>query len=504
MEPPASLAPADLQAARESIIGKFRPIDPAEVVLGQYEGYRDAGRDRAAAPGPRPSSRPGSGSTRPRWRGVPFLLRTGKRLHQTHQTRQPDPARPGRPVDRAAPAGNVLRFELDGSGEIDLSMVAKQPGVGLTLGAATAPVPVVGDRRHRSRCRPTSGCSTTCSAATGRWSPGRTGWPTSGRWPSRCSTLNRPAAAVRARVVGAARGARSWPPRTAGCSGSRRPALVGSRPALLAGICHRARLASKRRVRRCCPTEGDKQPGPDTSTAAPSWPRWLLVAAGPNLSGSSAMPTSSTLPAGRLARERALGLALLLPSLVVFGLFIFWPLVRTFQLSTTGQDLFGRADRSVGLANFKAVLHDPQFGQVLGGDRRLRAADRDPEHPAGAGAGTAAAAPAARLAVSALGLRDAVRLLGGGRLGGVRGAVQPGHRHRQLPGHVAGFRAGGLADPARHRADQHRDHHGLDERRLQPAGACWPASAGWTSSSTRRPASTAPARSGSPARSPCR
>lgn len=67
-----------------------------------------------------------------------------------------------------------------------------------------------------------------------------------------------------------------------------------------------------------------------------------------------------------MGRERVLSLALLAPSLVVFGLFIFWPLYRTFQLSTTGQDLFGRADRSVGLANFKSVLSDPQFGQVLG------------------------------------------------------------------------------------------------------------------------------------------
>jgi sn-glycerol 3-phosphate transport system permease protein len=67
-----------------------------------------------------------------------------------------------------------------------------------------------------------------------------------------------------------------------------------------------------------------------------------------------------------VGRERVLSLALLLPSLVVFGLFLFWPLVRTFKLSTTGQDLFGRANRSVGLANFKAVLHDPEFTQVLG------------------------------------------------------------------------------------------------------------------------------------------
>lgn len=67
-----------------------------------------------------------------------------------------------------------------------------------------------------------------------------------------------------------------------------------------------------------------------------------------------------------IGRERILSLALVAPSLVVFGVFIFWPLVRTFQLSTTGQDLFGRADRQVGFANFSAVLHDPQFGQVLG------------------------------------------------------------------------------------------------------------------------------------------
>lgn len=68
----------------------------------------------------------------------------------------------------------------------------------------------------------------------------------------------------------------------------------------------------------------------------------------------------------KLGRERVLSLALLLPSLVVFGLFLFWPLIRTFQLSTTGQDLFGRANRSVGLANFRAVFADPEFTRVLG------------------------------------------------------------------------------------------------------------------------------------------
>jgi len=40
MEPPASLDAMDLQAAREKVISSFRPIDPAEVVLGQFTGYR--------------------------------------------------------------------------------------------------------------------------------------------------------------------------------------------------------------------------------------------------------------------------------------------------------------------------------------------------------------------------------------------------------------------------------------------------------------------------------
>jgi len=41
MEPPASLGALDLQAARETVISSFRPLDPAEVVLGQFDGYRD-------------------------------------------------------------------------------------------------------------------------------------------------------------------------------------------------------------------------------------------------------------------------------------------------------------------------------------------------------------------------------------------------------------------------------------------------------------------------------
>jgi glucose-6-phosphate 1-dehydrogenase len=41
MEPPASLGPLDLRAAREKVINCFRPLDPGEVVRGQFDGYRD-------------------------------------------------------------------------------------------------------------------------------------------------------------------------------------------------------------------------------------------------------------------------------------------------------------------------------------------------------------------------------------------------------------------------------------------------------------------------------
>ncbi len=41
MEPPDSFSATDLQSAREKVIDCFRPIDPAEVVLGQFSGYRD-------------------------------------------------------------------------------------------------------------------------------------------------------------------------------------------------------------------------------------------------------------------------------------------------------------------------------------------------------------------------------------------------------------------------------------------------------------------------------
>ena len=70
-----------------------------------------------------------------RWRGVPFLMRTGKRMAGSTQRvsiilREPTDAPFDVPKD-----GGVLTFSLAGNGAVDLSMVVKEPGPGLELTA---------------------------------------------------------------------------------------------------------------------------------------------------------------------------------------------------------------------------------------------------------------------------------------------------------------------------------------------------------------------------------
>lgn len=147
MEPPASLNADDLQSARESVIGCFRPLDTSEVVLGQYDGYRDV--DGVA-----------DDSTvdtfvaaklwvdTDRWRGVPFLLRTGKMLGVGAQRvslvfREPKNS----PLTNLPRDGAALSFDLSGNGSIDVAMTVKEPGpdFDLSVGHLSLPLPSVPD-----------------------------------------------------------------------------------------------------------------------------------------------------------------------------------------------------------------------------------------------------------------------------------------------------------------------------------------------------------------------
>ena len=136
MEPPASLGALDLQAAREEVIGKFRRLDPAEAVLGQFDGYRDIeGIDPHSNQNTFVAAKLWIDTDR--WQGVPFYLRTGKRLAGSAQRVSLILREPGGPLAGQLPAdANVLCFSLAGDGDIELSLVTKKPGPALNLDVA--------------------------------------------------------------------------------------------------------------------------------------------------------------------------------------------------------------------------------------------------------------------------------------------------------------------------------------------------------------------------------
>ncbi len=55
----------------------------------------------------------------------------------------------------------------------------------------------------------------------------------------------------------------------------------------------------------------------------------------------------------------------LVPALVVFGVFIFWPLGKSILLSVQGTDIIGNPSGFVGLVNYTKLFSDPDFLQVL-------------------------------------------------------------------------------------------------------------------------------------------
>ncbi len=137
MEPPASMAADDLQAAREQVIAAFRPLGTDDVVLGQFDGYRDTEGI------PSDSTQNTFVAARlwidnPRWEGVPFLLRTGKQLAEGAQRVSVIYRDPDGPLHGQLPSsGNVLSFDLAGSGGVCIGLNLKQPGPALHMTSAT-------------------------------------------------------------------------------------------------------------------------------------------------------------------------------------------------------------------------------------------------------------------------------------------------------------------------------------------------------------------------------
>jgi glucose-6-phosphate 1-dehydrogenase len=141
MEPPTSLDGAHLRAEKNKVFDAIQPIRPQHVVRGQYEGYR-------SEPGVAPDSdtetlaavRAEIGNWR--WKGVPFLLRSGKSLAASRQVvtlgfhEPPLHMFPVRHRDAPAGLGNEIVIDFADPGSVTSDFLAKEPGAELSLGAA--------------------------------------------------------------------------------------------------------------------------------------------------------------------------------------------------------------------------------------------------------------------------------------------------------------------------------------------------------------------------------
>ncbi|HSC87740.1 MAG TPA: glucose-6-phosphate dehydrogenase [Polyangiaceae bacterium] len=132
MEPPSSTYTEAIRDEQIKVLRNIRPFRTADIVRGQFRGYRDE-KDVAAN-----SDVPTYAAARFhidswRWQGVPFYMRAGKALRTTTteiivEFRAPPPVvfGPGS-VER----GNYIRFRLSPSVVIGLGAEAKLPGEGM-------------------------------------------------------------------------------------------------------------------------------------------------------------------------------------------------------------------------------------------------------------------------------------------------------------------------------------------------------------------------------------
>jgi glucose-6-phosphate 1-dehydrogenase len=128
MEPPKSRAFADLQAAKAEVFKAMRPLEPADLVRGQYDGYR---QEKDVAPD---SDVETFVALRlhvdaPRWQDVPFYLRAGKKLPNTTVEVQVQFKPPRQALfEDAGDRPNYLRLRLQPTSSIALAARVKNVG----------------------------------------------------------------------------------------------------------------------------------------------------------------------------------------------------------------------------------------------------------------------------------------------------------------------------------------------------------------------------------------
>ncbi len=137
MEPPTALEPRAISEEKNKVFRSLLPVLPDDVVRGQYTGYR-------SEDGVSPDSDTETfialrcGIDNWRWAGVPFYLRTGKRLAEGERIvsiafkEAPKSMFPaGSGVGKQGP--DHLTFDLADESKVSLSFYGKRPGPGFRL-----------------------------------------------------------------------------------------------------------------------------------------------------------------------------------------------------------------------------------------------------------------------------------------------------------------------------------------------------------------------------------
>ena len=137
MEPPTALEPRAISEEKNKVFRSMLPVNPRDVVRGQYGGYlQEEGVARDSDTETFIALRVGIDNWR--WAGVPFYLRTGKKMAQgariisiafKEAPRTMFPANSG--VGSAGP--DHLTFDLADSSKVSLSFYGKRPGPGMKL-----------------------------------------------------------------------------------------------------------------------------------------------------------------------------------------------------------------------------------------------------------------------------------------------------------------------------------------------------------------------------------
>ena len=137
MEPPTALAAGPINEEKNKVFRSMRLLDPSQVVRGQYDGYRDipgvaADSDTETLVALRCEI------DNWRWAGVPFFLRTGKKLGGGERIisiafREPPKSMFPDNSGMGTQGPDHLTFDLADSSKLSLSFYGKKPGPGMKL-----------------------------------------------------------------------------------------------------------------------------------------------------------------------------------------------------------------------------------------------------------------------------------------------------------------------------------------------------------------------------------